>query len=99
MKWHENTYLEFEPIGRTDDFKTFTTLLELEVAVQARPELDEALNRAVEALQAAATMRRAGISVTRIKPHLYRVAVCERTPCGTTTQHWSPSQEQPRAAP
>jgi hypothetical protein len=68
-----------------------TSAAALEVAVQTRVELDAALDRAVEALKPLARMKRAGIAVTRVQPHRYRVAVCESTPYGTTTQHWAPN--------
>lgn len=70
----------------------FTTVLE--VAVQTRVELDEALDRAVEALRPAAGMKKAGIAITRMQPGRYTVAISDRIPYGTTTQHWAPSPEQ-----
>ena len=62
---------------------------QLEIHIQARHELDEALNRAEESLKPAATMKQVGIQVTRHDAGRFTAAVSDKAPYGTTLQNWS----------
>ncbi|WP_217496220.1 hypothetical protein [Arthrobacter sp. 24S4-2] len=60
----------------------------IEVAVQKRQELDDALHKAVDVLMPAARKQRVGISVTRIDVGRYAITLSRDVPYGTTMQFW-----------
>lgn len=80
------------PSVSTEDKKTrmdTPPIEQLEIHIQARHELDEALNRAEESLKPAATMKQVGIQVTRHDAGRFTAAVSDKAPYGTTLQNWS----------
>lgn len=63
----------------------------LVVAVEARIDLDAALDNAVDRLLPAAMAEEAGISITRMGPGLYEARVNTDIPWGTTLEKWETS--------
>jgi hypothetical protein len=60
----------------------------LVVAVQARKELDAALDKVVDQLQPTAMTEGVGISVTRLGPGRYEARVNSNVPPGVITESW-----------
>ena len=60
----------------------------LVVTIHARRELDAALDKAVDLLKPAATLRQVGISVTRLAPGRYEVCLKGDVPPGVTVESW-----------
>lgn len=65
----------------------------LVISVQARKELDAALDRALEILKPVAMSERVGILVTRIAPGRYEARLNAELPPGTTMESWGVSSD------
>jgi hypothetical protein len=60
----------------------------LVIDIQARQELDAALDGALEMLQPVAAAQRVGITVTRLAPGRYEARLNAELPPGATRESW-----------